>query len=188
MALIAIPGISEESILNQDTTPKGGGLRPFPCDEAGWTQHTAFVVKASIKQFDNGNDSISIVVANEAHGAEILIGLDPSRTAPGLSAKQQEKAQADNLRSLQLAMKILGCHTNGKLDTVKLEKAHGQYVTLIARHKGFQEKDGKYYHKVTYILTGAAEELLDLKGPALPPLPGQPRASSGPADPLGNIW
>lgn len=185
MSLITIPGMTEDAILNTSTTPSSGGLRPFPCDANGWTSHTAFIVKASVKTFDSGNDSLSLVVANEQYGGEILVSLDPSRVAPGFTGEKAAKMQADNLKTLLLAIKILGCHTSGKLDTKKLEKVGGDAyrVTVIAKHKGFRQgNDGRSYHKVSLILVGTADELKPVTGPALPPLPG-----SAPAAPVTSI-
>jgi hypothetical protein len=70
-------------------------------------------------------------------------------------------------------MKVLGCHTQGKLDTDKLVKCSGQIVEIIAKHKGFRDFEGKKYHKVTLRYTGAAPELLPVdESVKLPDLPG----------------
>jgi hypothetical protein len=185
MSLISIPGMTEDALLNLNTAPSGGGLRPFPCDANGWTSHTAHVVKAEVKSFDSGDDYIAIVVANVQYGGEILVSLDPSKVAPGLAPAQEQKMRENNLKSLMLAVKILGCHTGGKVDTKKLDKATGQLVTVIAKHKGFRQgKDGNWYHKISLILTGDAQEEVDVKGPELPALPGSaPTSSSAAFDP-----
>lgn len=190
MTLIKIPGMTEDALSNTSTDAKGGGFRPFPCDPNGWTKHTAFVVKAEIKTFQNtdgASDNLSIYVANEQYGGEILINLDPTKVGP--SCTNPEKQRQQNLETLLRAIKILDCATRGQLDTAKLEKSHGQTVEIIAKHKGFRESEGRHYHKVQLILTGTAPELLPVTG-TLPALPGQ--ALTAPAgqieDPLGDVW
>lgn len=180
--LIPITGITEESLTNMSTEAKAGGLRPFPCDGFGWTRHTGCVLKAEIKHFDNSGDSIAITVVNAQYGAEILVNLDPSQVPPG--TKDQEKVRQDNLETLTKLIKVLGAHTKGQLDTTKLEKAKNVCVEFIAKHKGFTEgRNGGTFHKITYIFKGGADDITDVTGPQLPPLPGA-AASSGPIDPL----
>lgn len=184
MSLIKIPGMTEDALLNTSTESKGGGLKPFPCDASGWTKHTAVVLKCSVKVFDNQNppsENLSLVVGNGEFGGEILINLDPTRVGPNCT--NPEKVTEQNLQTLMMAVKLLEAHTNGALDTVKLEKAHGQTVEIIAKHKGFRLHEGKNYHKVSLILTGSAPDLTPVTGPQLPALPSAP-ASSGPIDPL----
>ena len=185
MSLIKIPGMTEDSLLNTSTESKGGGLKPFPCDASGWTKHTAVVLKCSVKVFENQDppsENLSLVVGNGEFGGEILINLDPTRVGPNCS--NPEKVQEQNLQTLLMAIKLLEAHTNGALDTAKLEKAHGQVVEIIAKHKGFRSgNDGRQYHKVSLILTGSAPDLLPVTG-TLPALPGAAPASSGPIDPL----
>lgn len=176
MTLITIPGMTEDSLLNMDTNPSGMGFRPFPCTPNDWTKHTAHVIKAEIKSFDNGGDNLSIVVANVMHGGEILINLDPSRVGPGV--KDPEKQAQRNLESLTRAIKILGAHTKGQLDLKKLEKASGQVVEILAKHKGFREKDGRFYHKVSLILTGTAKEEVDVTDVPMPEPPNAVRTSA----------
>lgn len=192
MSFLTIPGMTEEAILAQDTAPSGGGLRPFPCDAAGWTLQHGFVTKAEIKTFatqDGENSNLSISVANNEFGAEILINLDPRKVAPG--TKDVAKAQQQNLEDLMKAVKILGAHTGGKIDTAKLEKAHGQGIAFVCKHKGFTEKDGRHYHKISYIFKGEAPDPLPQPNekPQLPALPGTsqvPAAVSASSDPFGD--
>lgn len=192
MALLNIPGMTEDALLKTDTAPTSGpGLQPFPCDANGWTLQHGFVVKAEVKTFagaDGENSNLSITVANNQYGAEILINLDPSRVAPG--TRDVAKAQEANLRDLMAAIKILGAHTNGRLDTEKLKKASGQVIAFICKHKGFTEKDGRHYHKISYIFKGEGPSPLPQpdERPQLPPRPGTAapaRQISG--DPLDDI-
>ena len=185
MSLIAIDGISEDSLVKTDVKAKDGGFRPFPCDANGWTEHTATVMKASLKTFTKdgkASDNISVVIANGSCGGELLFPLNINDIAPGLTPEKAEKARQGNLESLKMIIKILGCHTSGKLDTGKLDKAHGQLVKVIAKHKGFRQYEGRDYHKIGLILKGAIEDSewkdVDLSI-GLPPLPGsQPAAST----------
>ena len=186
MTLIKIPGMTQDALLNRATESKGGGLKPFPCDANGWTKHTAVVLKCEIKAFDFGDEhteNISILVGNAEFGGEVLINLDPTRVAPNCT--NPEKVQQQNLESLLRAIKILDCATNGQLDTAKLEKAHGQVVEIIAKHKGFRQHEGRYYHKVTLLLTGTAPDLTPVTG-TLPALPGAAPAVT--ADPLDILF
>lgn len=165
MALVPLDNLTPVS----DTAPKNVGGRPFPCDALGWTKHTAEVVGASIKTFDSG-DSISIRVANGDYAGDLLINLDPS------GAPDPQKA----LETRNLALTILGAITNGKLDTTKLEKAKGQKVAIIAKHKGWTFKGDKAYHKVSYILTGEVPALTPVTGQEfMPAIPGQPLVKAG---------
>ncbi len=191
MTLYTIPGMTEETILKTDTAPSGGGLRPFPCDAQGWTTQTGFVVKAEVKTFTNAdgeNTNLSIVVANNEYGGEILINLDPRKVPPG--TKDVEKQMQQNLDDIRKIVKILGCHTNGKFDTDKLKNAKGN-LTFICKHKGFNEKDGRHYHKISYIFKGEAPDPLPQPNekPQLPALPGSALPAAAPtsgADPFGD--
>lgn len=180
--LIEIPGMTEDSLLNAKTESTGGGLRPFPCDANNWTKHTAEVIKCTIKTFEvagKAKDNISMLVGNAQFGGEILIGLDINDIPANLTPEKAQKAKENNLKTLQMAIKILGCHTNGKLDTAKLEKAHGQAVEIIAKHKGFREHEGRHYHKVSLLLTGAVEKATEVdERVGLPPLPGSAPAAA----------
>lgn len=184
MTLISIPGMDESSILNQSTKPSGGGLRPFPCDGQGWTKHTANILKAEYKTLtSNGvaKDYISMTVCNCQYGGEILVGVDVSDIPENLTEKKAREAIDRNMKTLLMAVKILGCHTSGKIDTAKVGKATGQGIELIARHKGFREHDGRHYHKVSLILTGAVDEVTDVDDRiGLPPLPGEAQGASAP--------
>lgn len=169
MSLITLDGL----VPVTDTRAKTGGGRPFPCTDKAWTKHTGTVTSCSIKSFDSGNDSISIRVANGDHGAEILINLDPS------GAPDPAKA----LVTRNLAISILGAITNGKLDSAKVEKASGQQIEFIAKHKGFTSKDGKHYHKVSYLLTGEVATVLPVTNDhIMPTLPGQAAGAPDPSD------
>lgn len=179
MTLVSIPGMTEDALLNTSTEPTGAGFLPFPCTASGWTKHTAHVIKAEIKIINN-EENISIVVANVQHGGEVLIALDPSKVGPNCT--NPEKQRQSNLENLMRAIKILGAHTKGKLDTDKLAKAHGQVVEIIAKHKGFRQWEGKHFHKVSLVLTGTAAEEVDVTPVGLPPLPG----SNAPAAPIGS--
>lgn len=160
MTLITLDGLAPVT----DTRAKTGGGRPFPCTAASWTKHTATVTSCTIKSFDSGNDSISIRVVNGDHGAELLVSLDPSGSPDPAKA----------LATRNLAISILGGITNGKLDSTKIEKASGQQVEFIAKHKGFTNKDGKTYHKVSYILTGEVSTVYPVTNDhIMPALPGQ---------------
>lgn len=163
MTLIPIEGLSTQAIEEQSTAPTSIGLKPFPCDGASWTRHTATVTKAEIKVFDTGSEAISMQVANGQHGGEVLVNLPPYEAA------YQEKA----FETLIKTIKILGCHTDGKLDSNKLSNAGGQIIEIIAKHKGFRVgKDGRDYHKVSLILTGEAKALLPVTMVQMPSLPG----------------
>jgi hypothetical protein len=190
MTLIPIPGMTAQSIADTSTEPTSTGGRPFPCDANGWTKHTATVRKAYIKHFDNsGKDYIGLRVENGQCSDELLIALDARDIPTGLTPEKAQAAMEKNLATLQMAVKLLGAHTNGQLDTVKLEKASGQIVEIIAKHKGFRQYDGKHYHKITLILTGAAPALLPIDPSVqLPPLPGAalPAAPAPMRDPLGD--
>jgi hypothetical protein len=192
MALLNIPGMTEEALKTVDTTAKTVGLRPFPCDAQGWTNHTGTVIKAEVKTFAGAqgeNSNLAITVQNDECGAEILINLDPTQVAPGV--KDVAKAVQQNQQDLHAAVKILGAHTNGRLDTDKLAKAQGQVIAFISKHKGFREKDGRYYHKVSNIFKGEAPQLLPVtERVQLPPLPGTAAqtAPSPAGDPLGDMW
>ena len=162
MTLITLDGLDDQTLVNTDTKPSGGGLRPFPCDNQGWVKHTAVVMSADIKSFDSGRDSISLVVANGQYGGELLIDLDPK------GAPDPQKA----LETRNKAIKILNAVTDGKLDSAKVKKSHGQLVEIIARHKGFtQGKNGRWYHKVSLILTGEVAEMLPVAEIPMPALP-----------------
>ncbi len=186
MTLVNIPGMTEDSILNTNTNPTGAGFRPFPCNADGWTRHTAHVIKAEVKTFEqSGDDVLSIVVANVQYGGEITINLDPSKVGP--KCADPEKQRQRNLESLVKAIKILGAHTNGKLDTNKLNNARNQIVEVSAIHQGFREKDGKYYHKVKVLLNGEAKEEVNVTEVTMPALPGStpaPAASTDEQDPF----
>lgn len=161
--LIHIEGLTAEAIQNADTTPSAGGLKPFPCDAAGWTKHTAVVMGATLKIFPNGGEAISLQVANAEYGGEILVNLPP------YEPQYQEKS----FETLIKTIKILGAHTDGNLDTAKLKDAHGQLVTIIAKHKGFHEgRDGRQFHKVSLILTGDAKDMGPVTPVVMPALPG----------------
>jgi len=173
MTLINIPGMTEESLTKLDTAPSGGGMRPFPCDANGWTQQTGTVLKCGIKTFEVGgipSENLSIQVGNGQYGGEILVNLDVRNVAPG--TKDVAKAQQDNLETLTKAIKVLGAHSGGKLDTAKLEKAHGMCVAFICKHKGFNQKDGRNYHKISYIFKGGVTDLQDVIEVRMPDLPG----------------
>jgi hypothetical protein len=190
MSLINIPGMTEDSLTKLDTAPTGGGLRPFPCDANGWTQQTGVVLKAGIKIFEvNGinKENISIQVGNGQYGAEMLISLDVTDVAPG--TKDKAKAQQENLETLHKAIKVLGAHSQGKLDTAKLEKAHGMCIAFIAKHKGFTTKGSSTYHKISYIFKGEVPDLLDVVEVQMPQVPGSSAPASqasGYYDPFGN--
>jgi len=187
MSLITIPGMTQDALLNTSTAPTGGsGLRPFPCDGFGFIKQTGVVLKCEIKSFKEGEDTLSILIGNGQYGGEVLINLDPSLTGPG--CKDVAKQQQNNLETLVKAISLLGAHTNEKLDTAKLEKAHGMAVQISVKHNGFREKDGKHYHKISIYLDGAVPEMLPvIEVPSMPTLPGQqaqqaPQAFAG--DPL----
>ena len=150
------------------------------CDHWG-----ALAARSGYRQLTSSSQPV--VFGHEFSG-EVLINLDPTRVAPNCT--NVEKVQQQNLESLLRAIKILDCATNGQLDTAKLEKAHGQVVEIIAKHKGIRQHEGRYYHKVTLLLTGTAPDLTPVTG-TLPALPGQAPAApatQGGADPLGNLW
>jgi hypothetical protein len=190
MSLINIPGMTEDSLTKLDTAPTGGGLRPFPCDASGWTKQTGCVLKCGIKIFEvNGinKENISIQVGNGQYGAEILISLDVTDVAPG--TRDVAKAQQQNLETLTKAIKCLGAHSQGKLDTAKLEKAHGQCVEFICKHKGFSTKGNSTYHKIGYIFTGEVPDIQDVTMVQMPQVPGSSAPAfqpSGDYDPFGN--
>ena len=166
MALISLDGLAPVT----DTRAKSGGGRPFPCTPSSWTKHTATVTACTIKSFDSG-DSISIKVVNGDHGCELLVNLDPSGSPDPAKA----------LATRNLAISILGALVNGKLDTAKVEKASGQTIEFIAKHKGFTNNNGKSYHKVSYILTGEVSVVYPVTNEhIMPALPGQ---AAGPVDP-----
>lgn len=187
MTLIPIPGLTLDGIQNQKTEASSG-LQPFPCNATNWTRHTAAVNKAAIKHFENsGKDYISLEFVNGAHFGEMLISLDINDIPPGLTPEKAAEARQKNLETLQKVIKILGCHTNGQLDTAKLEKARGQAIAVVAKHKGFRQgSQGGYFHKITYLLNGEVPEMLAVDtSVGLPPLPsgGAPGAPSGGAAP-----
>lgn len=214
MALLTIPGMTEDALLNTSTAPTGGGLRPFPCDAGGWTKQTAVVVKCELKTFvvDGAEkSSISIMVANDEYGAECLVDLDTNNTAPG--CKDVAKQRQQNLSDLMKVIKILGAHTGAKFDTDKLAKAHGQTVEIIVKHKGFRGGetkakfnhrgenrrvgfpcwDGKetLFHDVQAIFKGEVEDLEEVNDKGLPPMPtapgAAPTAPRGPGAPAGGF-
>lgn len=163
MSLISLDGL-DQNALDSTNTAASSGRKPFPCTPDTYTRHTGRVVKAALKIFEiSGKESISIVVQNEDYSGEMLIDLDPS------GAPNPQKG----LETRNKAIKVLGAATDGKLDTVKLEKASGQIVAFTAKHGGFSEKDGRYYHKVRLYFDGEAHELLPVKQVAMPALPGQ---------------
>lgn len=217
--LITIPGMTEDALLNLSTAPTGGGLRPFPCDSKGWTRHHGVIVKADIKVFGTSQgekSNISLVIANGEFGGEVLIDLDTRNVAPGVP--DVEKAQQDNLQDLMKVIKILGAHTNGKLDVAKLKASHGQLVEVIAKHKGFRggtskakfdanglnrsqggpRWDGKetLFHDVQLIFKGQVDEaefrdtVDESKGlPELPKAPGSRPSPTAPSgDPMDEGW
>lgn len=166
MATFSIPGVTAETIQNTSTEAPQGGLKPFPCDAAGWTRHTATIAKAGLKTFDIGGESISLMLENGAHGGECLVSLDPS------GAPDPAKAAEGLVRVL----KILDAFTpDGQVDTDRIGKKTGQPVSVIAKHKGFREgKNGGWFHKVSLIVTGATEKVNPIDTTvALPLLPGQ---------------
>ena len=182
MSLINIPGLSEDLLTNLDANASGGGLRPFPCAPDRWTTQTGVVLKCSLKHFDQtGQDNISIQVGNGEYGAEILININVNDVPD--SATDKAKAIQQNLDTLLKAIKVLGCHTNGKLDTGKLEKSHGQCIAFAVKHKGFREHNGRYYHKVSALFNGEVPDLKPVVTVDMPPLPGQaaprPQAAGG---------
>lgn len=167
MTLVPLQGLDDKTLENTKTTT---ARSPFPCDASSYTKHTARVAKASLKVFEtSGKESISILVENEGFGGEVLVDLDPS------SAPDPQKA----LESRNKLIKILGAHTDGQLDTEKLEKAKGQLVEISARHKGFTESKGRVFHKVALYFNGEVSALRPVTGPAMPPLPAA--ASPAPA-------
>ena len=176
MSLIAIEGMDENSILNQDVKPTGGGLRPFPCDGSGWTNQTGVVLKCELKTLTGldgtANDNISITVGNGEYGGEILVGLDWKQTAPGVA--DVSKAQQQNLDTLMKVVKVLGCHTRGQIDTAKLDKAHGQCIEFICKHKGFSKPnaEGRQFHKITYIFKGGVDDIRPVTEVLMPAIPG----------------
>ncbi len=168
MTLISLDGLAPVT----DTRAKSGGGRPFPCTPSSWTKHTATVTACTIKSFDSG-DSISIRVANGDHAAELLVNLDPSGSPDPAKA----------LATRNLAISILGAITNGKLDSAKVEKASGQTIEFIAKHKGFTSNNGKHFHKVSYILTGEVAVVLPVTNDhIMPALPGQAVGAPDPSD------
>lgn len=182
--LITIPGMDADSLTKMDVTPSGGGLRPFPCDASGWTPQTGVVLKAAYKRLGE-KDNISIQVGNGPYGAEILISLDVNDVPPG--TQDVAKAIQRNLETLTKAIKVLECHTNGKLDLDKLAKAHGMCVAFACKHKGFREYNGSHYHKISTLFNGGVPDLQPVIDVPMPPLPGQaqPRpAAGGEADPF----
>ncbi len=176
MTLIAIEGMDENSILNQDIKPTGGGLRPFPCDGSGWTNQTGAVLKCELKTLTGldgaANDNISITVGNGEYGGEILVGLDWKQTAPNVS--DVSKAQQQNLDTLMKAVKVLGCHTRGQIDTAKLDKAHGMCIEFICKHKGFSKPnaEGRQFHRISYIFKGGIDDLRPVTEVSMPAIPG----------------
>ena len=192
MSLINIPGMTEDSILKTDVAATGGpGLKPFPCDGSGWTRQTGSVLKAALKIFENGGENISIVMGNGPFGGEILINLDTTQVPPG--CQDVAKAEQENLTTLVKAIKVLGAHTNGKLDTSKLEKARGMNIEFICRHKGFNPgRDGKQFHKISYIFKGGIPDIEPVdEHPRLPDLPGTgaaPARAAYQGDPLAGDW
>jgi len=214
MALLTIPGMTEDALLNTNTAPSGG-VNHFPCDAQGWTRQTGVVRKCEIKTFgtnDGEKSNISMLVVNGDYSEEVLIDLDTRHVAPG--AKDPEKAQQDNLRDLMKIIKVLGAHTNGKLDTDKLVKANGQIVEIIVKHKGFRggtskakfdaqgnnrnpgfaRWDGKetLFHDVQAIFKGEVPDLEPVNEKGLPEFPrpigasaSRPPAGVDPMDDLG---
>jgi hypothetical protein len=174
MTLVPIPGLDATTLDKTSTTPAQVGLHPFPCTTSGWTQHTAMVTSAELKCFESGSEALSLKVANGEYGGELLVNLPP------YEPDYQEKS----FETLVKTIKILGCHTDGKLDLDKLKKASGQIVSLIANHKGFRQgNNGRSYHKVSLILTGDAPALQPVKQVQMPPLPGAaPMAATGTDD------
>jgi hypothetical protein len=171
MNLISIPGMNEESILNTSTESNGAGLRPFPCYASTWTRQTGCVLKAGIKHFDDSGDNLAIVVCNGQYGGEILINLDCSKVPPG--TKDVPKTQQENLETLIKAIKVLGAHTNGKLDPAKLAKARNMCVEFLCKHKGHRQgTDGRWYHKVGYIFKGQVDDIGPVVEVPMPMLPG----------------
>ncbi len=171
MALVSLDGLDEKTLTNISTAASGG-RRPFPCDGNSYTRHTAKVVKAGLMVWPDGRESIKISVENNGHGGDLLIDLECS------TAKNPQKA----LETRNKAIKLLGAHTSGKLDTTKLEKASGQLVALSAKHKGFKPgKNGGMFHDVALYFDGEASELLPVTQVAtMPQLPGQ--AAGAPID------
>jgi len=189
MSLINIPGMTEDSLTKMDAAPTAGGLRPFPCTPNDWTMQTGVVMKAGLKTFTidgEPSENISIQVANGQYGAELLIGLDARRVPPG--TKDAARTQQDNLNTIQKVIKMLGAHTGGKLDTQKLEAAHGMCCAFIVKHKGFQESNGRYYHKVSAIFKGEVPDYEEVVMVQMPNLPGQSQQQSQSTeyDPFGN--
>ena len=179
MTLINLEGFGDDAILKLDTKPSKGGLRPFPCTANGWTRQTAYVLGAGIKVLgENGpepKECIAVQVANGEYGAEMLFDLVPT----GTDAQKQRTIENRNK-----IIKILGAHTNGKLDTGKLEKAKGQCLEVICQHKGFRAgNDGKHYHKVAVYLSGQVDDIGPVNEVAMPPLPGSaPLGATGTDD------
>ena len=180
MTLISIEGMDENSILNQDIKPTGGGLHPFPCDGSGWTNQTGVVLKCELKTLTGldgaANDNISITVGNGEYGGEILVGLDWKQTAPGVA--DVSKAQQQNLDTLMKCVKVLGCHTRGQIDTAKLDKAHGMCIEFICKHKGFSKPnaEGRQFHKIGYIFKGGIDDMRPVTEVSMPAIPGSANA------------
>jgi len=162
MSLVSLEGLDEATLEKINPEASGGG-RPFPCDAAGYTKHTGRVTKCRLHCFDDGGESIVITVENEGHTGDVLVSLDCS------GAPDPQKAIVSRNR----AIKVLGAHTDGKLDTGKLEKASGQLIEFSAKHKGFTTgKNGGTFHKVALYFNGEVKALRPVTGPAMPALPG----------------
>jgi len=177
MTLIKLEGFGEDAILKTDTKPSAGGLRPFPCTASGYTKQTACVLGADIKILgENGpdpKDVIAVQVCNGQYGAELLFDLVPT----GTPEQKQRSLEARNK-----IIKILGAHTNGQLDSEKLKKAKHQCLQISCQHKGFREKDGKWYRKVAVYLDGQVDDIRPVDEVQMPPLPGS-STPAAPADP-----
>jgi hypothetical protein len=196
MALRKIVGLTEDKILNASVEPSTPGLRPFPCTSETYTRYSAAVLKVEIKEI-NKKDQLAITVCNGAFGGEILICLDPSDVAFGLTPEKQEAQKTRNLETIASVLKTLGCHTDGQLDDSKFGSCCNVLLEIGAKHKGFREYQGTYYHKVSLVYAGAAKgEMLPvdetaIQMPSLPnitPAPkGDPFAASTPVaeDPFG---
>lgn len=177
MTLIKLEGFGEDAILKTDTKPSAGGLRPFPCTASGYTKQTACVLGAGIKIIGEGGpdpkDVLVVQVVNGQYGGDILIDLVPTGTP-----EQKQRS----LETRNKMIKILGAHTSGQLDTVKLGKAKDQCLRISCQHKGFREHDGRWYHKVVCYLDGQVDDIRPVDEVQMPPLPGS-STPAAPADP-----
>ena len=188
MAIIPIPGVNATSIASCKTEePELSGLKKFPCAAGGWTRQTGVITKASLHIAERtGRTSIVLQVVNGQYGDNIWISCDPQDIPP--TVQDREKVVQQNLDTLVKTIAILGCHSNGNLDTSKLEKSRGQIISFICKFKGYQDgKNGGRFPQVQYILKGQVPDLeAPVEMPFPPDGPGGSAASGLQGDPLGD--